>query len=112
MSLRQMAERAGLSKTSVQSAELNEAKGTIQVDSLQKLADALDCDLVYALVPRSSLAGILDEQARANAERIVGRVSDSMDLEAQGVAESERQRQIHELAATLVRDRGQDFWDV
>jgi predicted DNA-binding mobile mystery protein A len=112
MSLRQVAERAGVSKTSVQSAELNEAKGTIQLDSLQKLADALDCDLVYALVPRSSLAGILEGQARANAERIVGRVSDSMDLEAQGVAESERQRQIHELAATIIRERGRDFWDV
>jgi len=111
MSLRQVAERAGLSVTSVQSAELNEMKGSIQLDSLRKLADVLECDLVYALVPRSSLAATLERQAMERAERIVGRVSDSMDLEAQGVPEPERQRQVAELAEALLRERGRDFWD-
>ena len=68
--LRQVAERAGLSATSVQSAELNEMKGSIQLDSLRKLADVLDCDLLYALVPRSSLANTLERQAKERAERI------------------------------------------
>lgn len=111
MSLRQVAERAGLSVTSVQSAELNEMKGSIQLDSLRKLADVLECDLVYALVPRTSLAATLERQAMERAERIVGRVSDSMDLEAQGVPEPERQRQVNELAEALLRERGRDFWD-
>lgn len=114
MSLRQLAERVGLSKTAVHSIETNEPEGTVQLDSLRSLAEGLDCELVYALVPRgqSSLHGILDRQAERIAERVVSRVSDSMELEEQGVEASERTRQIQELKAELLRERGRTFWDV
>lgn len=112
MSLRQVARRAGMSKTAVQSVELNEAKGTVQLDSLKTVAEALDCDLVYALVPRrGTLAATLDRRAEDLAEGIVGRVSDSMDLEAQGISVSERARQVQELKEEILRERGRDFWD-
>ncbi len=112
ISVRQMSRRTGLSRTSISSAEAGEAKGTVQFDTLRRLADGLDCDLVYALVPRSSLARMLEGQAKKKAAQVVGRVANSMELEAQGVPEEERHRQIRELAATLLRDRGRDFWDV
>ena len=112
LSVRMVAERAGLSKTGVRSAEANEAKGTIQLDSLRRLAEAMDCDVVYALVPRTSLSRSLEHQAERIAEGLVGRVSESMELEAQGVPEAERQRQIREMASDLLRDRGRGFWDV
>lgn len=111
MSLRQLAERAGVSKTTVRSAEVNEAKGTIQMNSLAKLAEAMDCDLVYALVPRHSLRDTLEHRAELVAERMVERISDSMELEAQGISPGERARQIDELAAKIVRERQRDFWD-
>ena len=112
MSLRQLAARAGLSKTAVRSIEVNEPKGSARLDSLRTLAEAMDCDLVYALVPRTSLSGSVRSQAERRARDIVGRVSDSMDLEEQGVPHAERERQVSELAADLVRTRGRDFWDV
>jgi len=112
MSIRQMSRRTGLSRTSISSAEAGEAKGTVQFDTLQGLADALDCDLVYALVPRSSLARTLEAQAEKKAAQLVGRVADSMELEAQGVPDEETKHQVRELATTLLRDRGRDFWNV
>ena len=112
MSIRQMSRRTGLSRTSISSAEAGEAKGTVQFDTLQGLADALDCDLVYALVPCSSLARTLEAQAEKKAAQLVGRVADSMELEAQGVPDEETKHQIKELATTLLRDRGRDFWNV
>jgi len=112
ISLRQLSRRTGLSRTSINSAEAGEARGTVQFDTLKGLADALDCDLVYALVPRSSLALQLETQAKEKAAELVGRVADSMKLEAQGVADEDTERQVRELAATLLRDRGRDFWDV
>jgi predicted DNA-binding mobile mystery protein A len=112
MSLRQLAERAGISKTAVQNAEANEAKGTVQLDSLRALAAALDCELVYALVPRSSLSETLSEQAARAATRMVDRVSDSMELEEQGIDSGDRERQVRELAGELLRNRRRDFWDV
>ena len=112
MSLRQMAERAGLSKTAVHSAETNESKGTIRLDSLRRLAEAMDCDLVYALVPRDSLGDIIERQAEHTAASLVTRVSESMELEAQGIPMTERRRQTSEIAAEAIRNRGRKFWDV
>ena len=112
MTARQLAERTGKSKTTVLSTERNEASGTVQLDTLQNLADALDCDLVYALVPRTSLRERLERQACMIAAETVGRVSVSMELEAQGVPEEERARQIDELAEEVLRARKRDFWDV
>ena len=112
MTARQLAARTGKSKTTVLSTERNEASGTVQLGTLQNLADALDCDLVYALVPRTSLRERLDRQACMIAAQTVDRVSASMELEAQGVPEEERARQIDELAEEVLRARKRDFWDV
>lgn len=112
MSLRQLAERAGLSKSAVVSIENNESRQTVQLDSLRTVANAMGCDLVYAIVPRAgSLAETLEHQAERIAAERVRRVSDSMDLEAQGIATEERVRQVREAAAEILRDRGQGFWD-
>lgn len=111
MSIRQLAERCGLSKTSIHSIETNEVAGTAQLDSLRTVAKAMECDLVYALVPRDSLQAILDRQAERRAREIVGGVSDSMDLEAQGIDAEEREHQVEALKSRFLRERGRDFWD-
>ena len=111
MSQRQLAERMGVSKTTVNSAERNETRGTIRLDSLTALANGLDCELVYALVPRRSLQATLSNRAEEMARRLVDSVSSSMELEEQGVGDEEKQRQIEDLAADLLRDRTRAFWD-
>lgn len=111
MSQRQLAARMGVSTTAAQSAERNEARGKIQFDSLQALAEGLDCELVYALVPRESIQGMLERRATQLAAGMVNRVATSMELEGQGVSEEERQIQIEELAGNLLRDRPKIFWD-
>lgn len=112
MSVRQLARRTGLSKTSVHSIETSEARGKVQLDSLEKLADGLNCKLVYALVPRTSLKQTLTDQARIKAKTMVLQVSDSMDLELQGIPDKEKKRQIEELAEEILRSKGRKFWDV
>ena len=112
MTTRQLAARTGKSKTAVLSTERNEASGTVQFDTLQNLADALDCDVVYAIVPRTSLGERLDRQACMVASQTVGRVSASMELEEQAVSEDQRARQIAELAEKILCVRKRYFWDV
>jgi predicted DNA-binding mobile mystery protein A len=112
ISLRQMTRLAGVSRTSIASAEAGEAKGTVQLDTLRRLAEALDCELVYALVPRDSLAMTLEVQARRKAAALVGQVADSMVLEDQGVSHDITEEQVRELAEEILRERGRDFWDV
>lgn len=111
MSQRQLAERMGVSKRTIQSAERNEARRKIQLESLQALAEGLDCELVYAFVPRESLQASLEKRADDLARRMVETVSISMELEEQGVPDDERQRQIEELASDLLASRPRDFWD-
>jgi len=62
-----IAERATIKRQSYSQFESAEAKGTISLGSLKRVAEAMDCDLVYYLVPRkpvgtsfSALAAIHD----------------------------------------------------
>lgn len=112
MSQRQLSERADLSTSAIQGVEGSEARGTVRMNSLKALANAMDCDLVYALVPRGSLKAIVERQAERIATGYVTRVSDSMDLEAQGVPAAERLRQVKAQMEEILRERGRDFWDV
>ena len=111
MSIQQLATRIGMSKTAVASAENNEARGTVQMDTLRRLADGLECDLVYAIVPRTSLQDSIEKQALKKAGLLVGRVSDTMELENQGVSDSERRIQIEEIAEEILQTKGRDFWN-
>ncbi len=61
-----------------------EADDSITLKSLRKLAGALDCDLVYALVPREgTMQGALKRRARAEATRRVLAVDIPSALEDQ-----------------------------
>ena len=111
LSLRQMAERMGVSKTTAAALERSEAADSVKLRSLRAAGDALDCDLVYALVPRTSLEHTLRQRARLVAEWTVGRVSESMELEEQGIPASERDRQVEELAVRLWQEIPQELWD-
>ncbi len=72
----------------------------------------MDCDLVYALVPKHSLQQTIEEHAEQLAKDLVGRVSESMELEEQGISSAERDRQVQEIVDDILRERGRDFWDV
>jgi predicted DNA-binding mobile mystery protein A len=66
--------------------EKAEAEDRITLKSLRTLANALDCDLVYALVPRAtSLEDLMSNRARIQAKKNVLGVEHSMALEDQAV---------------------------
>lgn len=72
----------------VQQMEKNEAAGRIQLDTLAQLARAMDCELVYAIVPRNSersLQRIIDDRAREVALKTLAPVTSTMILENQAV---------------------------
>ena len=55
MSTAQLAKRLGIKQPSLVALEQSEAKGTIELATLRRVAEALDCTLVYALVPNKPL---------------------------------------------------------
>lgn len=71
--------------------EGSEAEYRITLASLRDAADALGCQLVYALVPRSgSIRELAEERARTKAAENVRAVEHSMALEDQAVGGVER----------------------
>jgi predicted DNA-binding mobile mystery protein A len=84
ISARELAEATGTSRQLPLQLEKAEADDSITLKSLRKLAGALDCELVYALVPREgTMRGSLERRARAEATRRVLAVEHSMALEDQ-----------------------------
>jgi predicted DNA-binding mobile mystery protein A len=86
--------------------EKSEAEDRITLRSLRAVAGALDCDLVYALVPRAnSLQESIEGRDLAEAKSRVLRVEHSMALEDQAVGrideavESEARRIVRKRAA-------------
>ena len=77
----QLGRRLGMTAQAVVSLERSEASGKIQLNTLRRAAEAMDCVLVYALVPNTSLNEMVDRRARELALRALRRVSHSMALE-------------------------------
>ena len=67
MSGAELARRMGVSQQRIATLERGEMELTVQLNTLQRVADALDCELVYALVPRTSLTEMVKAQARLKA---------------------------------------------
>ncbi len=110
MNVRQMAERIGITQQSATSLEKNEADDAITLKSLRKAAEALDCRLVYALVPNEgSLRDIVRKQALRKARDIVDPVDHSMMLEAQDVGD--KLEKTDQLADELARTPDTKLWD-
>src|ERR1700689_4095382 len=62
MTTAQLAKRLGVKQPSVVALEQSEAKGTIELATLRRVAEALDCTLVYALVPNKPLETTLRDR--------------------------------------------------
>ena len=86
--------------------EQSEVAGSIRLDTLERVARALDCRLVYALVPNNPLEDTVRAQARRKATRHLAEIAHNMRLEDQAVTDTDLAQQIDELASRLVDRRG------
>lgn len=84
VSYTELGARLQASRSLAAQQEKAEVEDRITLKSLRACADALDCDLVYAFVPRGeSIEATLAARARAAASQTVRRVEHSMALEDQ-----------------------------
>ena len=80
----ELARRLGTSRQLPLQLEKGEAEDRITLKSLRAAANALDCDLVYAIVPRAgSMEELIENRARVEAKKRVLGVERSMALENQ-----------------------------
>lgn len=111
MTQAQLGARVGISRQSVQDLEQAEAERRITLDSLDRLAQAMDCRVVYSLVPEhGSLDDVRMRRAQTLAKALLKQTDHTMQLEAQGLSENELERQRKTLAETLLRDKPSKLW--
>jgi len=110
MSAQQLGARVRVKRQTIENLERSEASGKISLDSLNRVARALGCRVVYALVPEKPLDEMQRERARLVAESVMKPVSHSMKLEAQSIGKQEEQRQKEELVRKLLQGNPKKLW--
>ena len=107
----QLARRLRITPSAVVQLEDREVAGTVTLESLRRAAEAMDCKLVYALVPNVSLEHTLRTQVRRIAQQRLRRVGHTMRLEAQEVDDDEAGHQEAALVQRLLMERPRRIWD-
>lgn len=106
-----LAQRVGdVSDSAIRKLELAEAEDAVTLASLRRVAEALDCELQYALIPRLPLKQMLSEQASIVAEKQMERVSHTMALEDQKVRDSVTMAQKKLLVESLLAGSKRRLW--
>lgn len=88
MTTAQLARRMEISQPSILDMETREREGGITLKALRNAAAALNCELHYVLLPRTSLEGAMRAQAELVAKRRVEEVAHSMSLEEQAMSKA------------------------
>ena len=75
---------------------------------MRRAAAALECEVVYALVPRKSLRDTYERAARAVARRELGQIDHSMALEDQAVEDEDEDERLRRFIAEELDPR--EIW--
>jgi len=103
MSSKALGDRLGMTAQGVRKLEQAEAEGSIAFKTLARLAEGLDCEVVYVLVPRTSLL----EQVLQRAHEVAGGTHETSPQTRQLSTEPETLEMLATLFAQASR-RG--FW--
>lgn len=106
----QLARRIGIRPASLSDLEKNEATGAITLATLRRAAEALDCTLVYALIPNPSLQAMVEKAARSAAQKQLAASFHTMALEGQGLRAADKHEMVEELAAEIAKAGGKRLW--
>lgn len=111
MSSPQLAARLNISKSQASQMERMEVEDRITLKQLRRVAEALDCELKYALVPKESLEGIIEHQAEQKSTSLIMKTDSQMKLEDQGLSPEKLKQLINSEKDRLIREMPRDLWE-
>ena len=111
MSGRHLASRLGVSKMRVADMERAEVTGATSLKTLRRAAEAMDCVLVYVLVPKTSLKETLQKQVRQKAGQDMARASHTMAWEDQALSHDDTGKATEIATASLLAKMPRTLWD-
>lgn len=111
MNGRQFALRMGVSPARVSKLESDEITGAVTLKTMRKAAEALDCTLVYTLVPRVSLEDTVKKQITLYAQQRLARISHTMALEDQELSTGGKKKALQAMKEELLFNIPKSLWD-
>lgn len=111
MSVDQLAARVGMTPAELADFEEAEVAGHAPMGELARVAAALDCKLVYGLVPRQTLKQMVEEQVRKIAEKRVGYMEQLMRQHGHSLDAKEVGYHIEEFSRIILTQLPGTLWD-
>lgn len=111
MTATQLAQRMGVSQPRIHALEKAEVNQTVTLETLARAAEALDCQLAYAFIPRQSLEKTVTQRAYEVARRQLAYTSHSMALESQELRAEYDTQMVDKLARKLIDQSSSKLWE-
>jgi predicted DNA-binding mobile mystery protein A len=111
MSVAQLSRRLGVTRANIYKIEKMEMSGNVTIKTMQDLAGAMGCRIVYAIVPETDVDVILASRAKLKAKRIVEHAGKHMALEAQSLSQKQTDSEIERLQQELLKNLSGRLWD-
>lgn len=111
MSGTQLAKRLGVTKGQISQTESGELSGSVTLKTMQKMAQAMDCRFVYAVIPTQEVENIIKDRAVFKAKEQIKAASTQMALEAQSLNDEQLAYAVDELASEIVKKMPSDLWN-
>jgi len=111
MTSKQLGKRLGVSQPRATKIEQAETDGSITLDTLRRAAQAMDCQLVYAFIPRVPLQELVEERAANRARKILESTAHSMALENQRADADTDRAHLEQLIRELTEKAGPRLWE-
>ena len=112
MSLRQLGNRLSITPQSTMEIEEREANGTISLNNLRDVANAMDMQLVYGFISKhESLEQMIEKRSKEIATEIVLRTNNTMTLEDQQNSKERIEQAIEQKTSEIKHEMPKFLWD-
>ena len=111
MTTTQLGKRLGVTQSRVIAIEQAEVKKSITLNSLEKAAQAMDCQLVYVLLPKRPLEKQVREQAENLSRKQIEATRHTMTLEAQAIDKADEEELRKRLVEKILEKSGSELWE-
>lgn len=111
MNTRQLGERCNISSERIIKIEADEVEEKTTLATLTKIANALNCKLVYALVPNNNIIHFIEKTAEEKAKIQLTNTSHHMTLEEQQTSTRALEEQITILKEEMLKNNIKYIWE-
>ncbi|MBS6210026.1 mobile mystery protein A [Proteus cibi] len=110
MSGAQLAEKLDSSRNRISILERREIEGDITLNQLKLLAEQLNCDFTYALVPKKPVEEIIEDRVTEIAIQSLDSNAQNMFLEAQSIDKKAQEHLLEQAKKEIIASGGRIIW--